>query len=295
VPVVLFKPASDAAPPNVIPPHAANQPTLPVVHVDGGPLMGSHLEAFSSSEKNPFKPMKDLAKSSSSSSSSTPSSSTPSSAGGSSTPSGSAGGSGGSGGSGGGSTPSSSSGGTSPSSGTSSHTTTTTEWFHYVADFTFGETGAKAKTYKSKASYTLLPDEKTPVVVFLGLSADHKTALFFLDDPGYDAQGEGKCLGTKTCQFVTLSVSESGNEENFSSVDGSKSYDLKLLKIRRETLGSGSQPTTPSGPAAPSTPKKSQADAATGAGVATATNTASEAALPAVFVDGPGLALAQTK
>ena len=115
-----------------------------------------------------------------------------------------------------------------------------------MADFTFGETGAKATTYKSKAAYTLLPDEKTPVVVFLGLSADHKTALFFLDDPGYDAQGEGKCLGTQSCQFVTLSVSESGNEENFSSVDGSKSYDLKLLKIRRENLGSGSQPSTPS-------------------------------------------------
>jgi hypothetical protein len=295
VPVVLFKPASDAAPPNVIAPHTAKQPTLPVVHVDGGPLMGSHLEAFSASEKNPFKPMKDLAKSSTPNPSSTPPSSTPGSAGGSSTPSGSAGVSGGSGG--GGSTPSSS-GSTSPSSGTSSHTTTTTQWFHYVADFTFGETGAKATTFKSKAAYTLLPDEKTPVVVFLGLSADHKTALFFLDDPGYDAQGEGKCIGAKTCQFVTLSVSESGDEENFSSIDGSKSYDLKLLKIRRENLGSGSQPTapsTPSTPSPPSSPKKSQADAATGAGVATATNTASEAALPAVFVDGPGLALSQTK
>jgi hypothetical protein len=293
VPVVLFKPASDAAAPSVIAPHTAKQPTLPVVHVDGGPLMGSHLEAFRASEKNPFKPMKDLAKSDTPASSSTPSSSTPGSAGGSSTPSGSAGASGGSGsgGSSGGSTPSSS-GGASPSSGTSSHTTTTTQWFHYVADFTFGETGAKATTYKSKASYTLLPDEKTPVVVFLGISADHKTALFFMADPGYDAQGEGKCIGTKSCEFVTLSLSESGNEENFSSIDGSKSYDLTLLKIRRESLGTGSQPTTPS---TPSSSKKGKGVAATGEGVATAANTTSEAALPAVFVDGPGLGLSQQK
>src|SRR5204863_127650 len=125
VAVVLFKPASDAAPPNVAAPHTSKGPTLPVVHVDGGPLLGSHLE---------------------------------------------------------------------------------------------------------------------------GISPDHKNAQFFLVGPGYDAQGEGTCIGAKTSQFVTMSLSESGNEENFSSIDGSKSYDLKLLKIRRENLGSGSQPTTPTTP-----------------------------------------------
>jgi hypothetical protein len=301
VPAVLFKPASDAAPPNVAAPHGSNGPTLPVVHVDGGPLMGSHLEAFRASEKNPFKPMKDLAKTSASSSGAAPT--TPASnAGGASTPSSGAasGGSGGGSGSGGSSGSAGGSGGSTPSGGsgttsgggTTSHTTTTTQWFHYVADFSFGATGAKAKTYKGKAAYTLLPDEKTPVVVFLGISADHKTALFFLDDPGYDAQGEGTCIGTKSCQFVTLSLSESGNEENFSSVDGSKSYDLKLLKIRRESLGTGSQPAAPS---TPSSSKKGKAVDATGAGVAAATNSTSEAALPAVFVDGPGLGLAQNK
>ena len=293
VPVVLFKPASDAAPPNVAAPHAAGGPTLPVVHVDGGPLMGSHLEAFSASEKNPFKPMKDLAKSNTGGTPAAGTTPSAGSAGGGSTPSsGAAGASSGSGGGSGSGASTPSSGGGTTSGGTSSHTTTTTQWFHYVADFSFGETGAKAKTYKSKASYTLLPDEKAPVVVFLGISADHKTALFFLDDPGYDAQGEGKCIGTKSCQFVTLSLSESGNEENFSSIDGSKSYDLTLLKIRRENLGSGTQPATPS---TPSSSKSSKAVAATGAGVETATNAASEAALPAVFIDGPGLGLAQSK
>src|SRR3954451_14302793 len=72
VPVVLFKPASDAAPPNTATPKGGQTAALPVVHVDGGPALGSHLEAFSASEKNPFKPMKDLAKSPSTSSSNSP-------------------------------------------------------------------------------------------------------------------------------------------------------------------------------------------------------------------------------
>ena len=75
VPVVLFKPASDAAPPSTATPHGKQGPVLPVVHVDGGPLMGSHLEAFSASEKNPFRPMKDLAKSTSDTSGASPSAS----------------------------------------------------------------------------------------------------------------------------------------------------------------------------------------------------------------------------
>jgi hypothetical protein len=286
VPVVLFKPASDAAPPTTATPHGNQGPVLPVVHVDGGPLMGSHLEAFSASEKNPFKPMKDLAKSSGTGTSgATPS--TPAGSSGASTPGASSGGSGGSAGSGGGASNGATGGGT-PSGGTPG-STTTTEWFHYVADFSFGKTGEKATTFDGKAAYTLLPDEKTPVVVFLSLSDDHKTALFFVSDPSFDAQGEGKCIGTGSCQFVTLSLSDSGNEETFSSIDGSVSYDLKLLKIRRESLGNGSQPTTPSKPSS----KKGKAAEAAGAGVAAAADTASLAALPAVFVDGPGVAVEQ--
>jgi hypothetical protein len=289
VPVVLFKPASDAAPPTTATPHGKPGPTLPVVHVDGGPLMGSHLEAFSASEKNPFKPMKDLAKTSGSSAGAAPSSPAGGGASGGSTPSGASGG--GPAGSAGGSGSAGSTGGTPSSGGSTSAPTSTTKWFHYVADFSFGKSGEKAETFKAKAAYTLLPDEKTPVVVFLGLSADHKTALFFIDDPAFDAQGEGDCIGTKTCQFVTLSLSETGDEETFSSLDGSTSYDLKLLDIRRESLGTGTQPTTPTTSKKPN--GKAAADA--GAGVAAAANTTSEAALPAVFVDGAGVGLTQTK
>src|SRR4051794_2016670 len=60
VPVILFKPASDAAPPAATTPKTGAANTLPVVAVESGPTVGSKLEAFD--EKNPFKPMRDLAK-----------------------------------------------------------------------------------------------------------------------------------------------------------------------------------------------------------------------------------------
>src|SRR3954451_798454 len=61
VPAILFKPVDDSTPPAVAVTKPSGVHTLPVVSVDSGPITGSKLEAFSSSEKNPFKPMKDLA------------------------------------------------------------------------------------------------------------------------------------------------------------------------------------------------------------------------------------------
>jgi hypothetical protein len=291
VPVILFKPASEATPPSVSAPKGGPTPTLPVVTVDSGPTMGSHLEAFSASEKNPFKPMKDLAKTTGSSSSSKSSSSGSSSSGGSSGSSSSSGGSSakptGSGTSsspsGGGSTsPGTGSGGTSPG-----NSTPTVKWFHYTADFTFGQSGKKPKTYKSTASFTLLPDETKPVVVFMGVDTDHKTALFYIADPGFTAQGEGKCNAKgAACRFVTLKVSDTADEETFSAIDGSISYDVKLTGIKREELGTGKQPN------APASPKTGKALAATGEGVAAATAT-TQSLLPAAFAGGPGVAREQ--
>jgi hypothetical protein len=290
VPVILFKPASDAAPPTVATPKGDPTATLPVVTVDSGPTMGSRLEAFSASEKNPFKPMKDLAKTTGSGSSAAGSGS---SSGGSSSSSGtgtagktsSTGGTspGTSGSTPGGSptTPGSGTGGSSPST-----STPTVKWFHYTADFTFGQVGKKPKTHKSVAGFTLLPDETKPAVVFMGIGADNKSALFFVSDPGFSAQGEGTCNAKDSCQFVTLKLQQNADEETFSAADGSISYDLKLLGIKREELGTGSQP------AAPKTPKSGKALVATGEGVAAATAT-TQSMLPAAFAGGPGVAREQ--
>jgi hypothetical protein len=291
VPAILFKPASDAAPPASVAPKTGAAETLPVVAVETGPNVGSKLEAFS--QKNPFKPMKDLAKDTSGTAGSPTDGSGGSASGGGSGSSSGSGGFAGTG-SGSGSTPSGgsgtggSTGGTTPSGTTppagSTHTTTT--WFHYTADFSFGEPGAH-KTFNNVGNFTLLPDEQTPTIMFVGIGDDHKSAMFFISDPAFTAGGEGKCNASgDACRFVTLKLSDTGDEETFTSVDGTVSYDLQLLKINREDLGSGK---TPAGSAAP---KSAKGIGATGAGVATATQT-TQSVLPEMFANGPGVARVQ--
>jgi hypothetical protein len=282
VPVILFKPASDAAPPATAAPKTGGAETLPVVSVDSGPTQGSRLEAFTT--KNPFKPMKDLAKADTGGSSAAADGSAPSGSG-SSTGSGLGGGSttGGSTGSSGGST--GSSGGSSPGSSTPS--TPSVKWFHYTANFSFGEPG-KAKKFENVSNFTLLPDESTPSIVFLGIDGDNKTAMFFVSDPGFVAQGEGECnaKGAK-CSFVALKLSDSSDEETFTAADGSISYDLKLTGINREEVG-----TSKSGDPQPAPGKSGKTFTATGAGVAAATET-TQAVVPEMFAAVPALARVQ--
>jgi hypothetical protein len=102
-----------------------------------------------------------------------------------------------------------------------------------TADFDFGVAG-KPKSMKSVEPLTLLPDSKTPVIVFMGVASDAKSATFFISDSAFTADGEGSCNNGQDCQFVTLSLSDSANEETFT--DGDVEYDLKLTKIRREAI-----------------------------------------------------------
>jgi hypothetical protein len=287
VPAVLFKPASDAAPPAAVAPKAPSADTLPVVAVETGPSVGSRLESFD--EKNPFKPMKDLAKTDTSGGSA----GSPTDGTGGGTSSGGGAADTGNGGLGGASPDTSTgTGGTSPGTSTGTGSTPTdptpaTRWFHYTADFSFGEPG-KSKSFKNVGSFTMLPDADTPAILFVGIDGDHKSAMFFISDPAFEAQGEGKCNASgAACRFVTLKLSDTNDEETFTSSDGTVSYDLKLLKINREELGTG---TTPD-PAAPAG-KSAKGIAATGAGVAAATQT-TQSVLPEVFSIGPGVALEQ--
>jgi hypothetical protein len=286
VPAILFKPVSNATPPSAAAPKPAGVATLPVVNVESGPIRGSKLEAFSASEKNPFKPMKDLAEAPATSPTAGTSGAdaTSTSSGGSASASASGGDSSSGGGAVSGGSPSggpSSSGGSTPSS----NPEPTTQWFRYAADFSFGKTGSKAKVFESVANFTLLPNEATPAVVFLGAGADGKTAMFYVADPAFTAGGEGDCNASGAdCRYVTLKVGDSTDEETFSAVDGSVSYDLKLLKVDRESLGEGSDPV------APDEPKKGKTLAATGAGVSAATSTTQDV-LPEAFATGPGVAV----
>jgi hypothetical protein len=106
--------------------------------------------------------------------------------------------------------------------------------------------------------------------------------MFFIADAGFQAQGEGKCNASgAACRFVTLSLSDTRNEETFTSVDGSVSYNLKLLKLNRDDLATDKNGN-------PVTPTNGKTQVATGAGVASATASA-ESVVPELFGAGPGL------
>jgi hypothetical protein len=223
IPVVMLKPASDGAPAPVVATPAPKLDTLPAVEVDSSPTHGSKLETFK--QRDPFKPLADLKKAGTDPTAS--STTTTTTTAGSPTSSSSS--------------PISSSPSPSPMttpSTPSSDTTTPVKWFRYTADISFGEDG-DAKTLKSVKDFTLLPDEKAAAVVFMGVSNDAKSAIFFVADPAFTPSGEGECNDKEDCRFVKLSLGAKKNEETFTSLDGSVVYKLKLLELNREYISPG--------------------------------------------------------
>ena len=201
----------------------------------------SKLQAFDT-KRNPFKPLLDIAKadstdgtnakvdlgkgpSASSSSSSKPSASSTS---GSGSSSGSSGGS---------------------SSGTGSSTGSVVgpqvTYFTYRADIKFGKPGHE-KTIKSVDKFSMLGDEKTPAAVYMGITDDTKYAVFAINVSGFATAGEGTCKPAEDdCQFVYLGVDQDSNETTITSVDGSETYNLQLLKIKRVKLDPKDVESTP--------------------------------------------------
>jgi hypothetical protein len=261
IPAIMLKPAAQPSDPPVVAVKDNNAATLPAVNVDTAPTHGSKLETFS--KRNPFKPLADLQKEPGTTAGDN-SSSTGGSAGGGSAGTGSNDGgapAGGSSGGSGGSSPDTSTPGSSPNPSSGNPTSPGLHWFKMTADFQFGLSG-KPKTMKSVEPLTLLPDSSTPVIVFMGVASDAKSATFFIADPAYTADGEGTCNDREHCEFVTLRLSEGHNEETFT--DGQVAYDLKLTKLRREPISAAEA----KGDSVDSTPKSKHAGPTAGKTIA---------------------------
>jgi hypothetical protein len=107
-----------------------------------------------------------------------------------------------------------------------------TFWFTYEVDVKFGAIGEE-KTKKGLRALDVLPDERNPVLVFMGMKDDSKTALFMVLDPGVEASGEGKCSPSDDrCSFVELTVKPHRDEVFLNSSRGDD-YSLQLLRIKR--------------------------------------------------------------
>jgi hypothetical protein len=240
VPFVLVQKAAPAPPP-VNPPTQATTASdkLPTIQLDEiSSKSPSTLNQFT--QRNPFKPLRDIPKKAAKSGenqtvdlgASPKSDGSSGSGGGASASSASSDSS--SGGSSGGS--SGSTGGSTGSSGGSSSGGSRTIYYDYRTDIKFGLAG-KAKAMKQVAAFTLLGDADEPAAMFMGVTDDHKWAVFTVDTARYEAQGEHECKPTpERCEFVYLKADDEGNETTLTTLDGSKSYDLTLTAIKRVIL-----------------------------------------------------------
>jgi len=93
-------------------------------------------------------------------------------------------------------------------------------------DLTIGPLG-KAKTIENVRYLDFLPNDKAPVVAFIGLGEGAKKAVFSVSRDVAETAGEGSCAPKKPspCQFLTLRI---GEQRTFKYADG-KTYRLKLL------------------------------------------------------------------
>jgi hypothetical protein len=108
--------------------------------------------------------------------------------------------------------------------------------YTYVADLEFGKRGEE-KVRKGVERLQLLPSEDNPLIVFLGVTTDEKTAVFLVES-SLKASGEGTCQpNDERCSFLFLQTADGKDQHFFTDQDGNE-YGLKLLGLRRVTLKS---------------------------------------------------------
>jgi len=135
--------------------------------------------------------------------------------------------------------PSTGTGTTGTGTGSTGNTTgeTKTTLFTYTTDLRFGK-GSNMKKYSSVRRLELIPSEDNPKIVFLGVTATGKTAVFLVDSNiGVDT-GEGRCRPSNDeCTFLYLRPDADHDQATLTDSDGTV-YHLRLLAIDRVTVSS---------------------------------------------------------
>jgi hypothetical protein len=106
--------------------------------------------------------------------------------------------------------------------------TPTTVQYRYVVDATFSVNGRK-RHIQGLERLDMLPSESSPLLLFLGVSANAGNAVFLVDST-LEAAGEGKCKPrARECAFLYIGA---GSEHEFTNDDGD-SYTLRIDEIRK--------------------------------------------------------------
>ncbi len=232
VPVLLSK-SSDTPPPAPVEsvrtaPDPKDLKALATVKLDEGALeRGSSLDTFDPSD--PFRPPRKITKKANDESSApaTVTSESPSTGGDAGAAVG-----GDTGSMGGGDLPFPSTGGgdTGSTGGTGGGTTTTAQ-YRYVVDATFSANG-HTRRIEGLERLDMLPNEASPLLLFLGVTPNAGNAVFLVDST-LDAAGEGECKPKPgECAFLYLGA---GSEHEFMNDEGD-SYTLRINEIRKVRL-----------------------------------------------------------
>jgi hypothetical protein len=229
VPVLLSKPAKTASPPYPAP--AGAGPSSPsaafqaAVSIEGKKSSEIRKDLRFFKQKNPFTPQG--VASPSGVASVTSATTVPGAAGGTgSTGSLTGGGSSSTGSST--SSPGSSGTGTGSPTG-STGTTTKTIYWHYTVDVRFGKTGTE--DLKTLTEFRALPTSDNPVVVFMGVKNDGKTAVFLVSAKATTI-GDGKCAPSDTeCTFLYMKKGDKQTIEAIDTTGAITDYTLELKSV----------------------------------------------------------------
>jgi hypothetical protein len=110
--------------------------------------------------------------------------------------------------------------------------------YSYAVDIQFGRVD-DLKRYASVQRLGLVPSKRLPLLMYLGVSTDHTTAVFMVDSR-LSQGGEGTCVPKRSlCTFLELQATPEQDEHHFRDADGNE-YLLRLRRLVRTTASSGS-------------------------------------------------------
>lgn len=103
--------------------------------------------------------------------------------------------------------------------------------YAFVADVHFGRSGQERR-FNPLDRLGMLPNERLPLLIFLGVDPGGDNAVFLVDS-SLTTAGEGRCSPNPTeCATLTIGA---GAEHEFADQDG-QSYTLRINEIRRQRL-----------------------------------------------------------
>jgi hypothetical protein len=114
----------------------------------------------------------------------------------------------------------------------------TITYFTVAVDIAFGPTGKAAPHYNNVERLTPFPSAANPVLVFLGVKTDRKTAVFLLSSLAAPA-GDGTCTpSAHQCEFLYLTPGQRELLLVRDASGGLTEYKLGLLAVHLQQTGS---------------------------------------------------------